>query len=47
MTVGSRQTNNADVGASATTTVGSGRTVNSSATAVGNNASFYVTRPGS
>lgn len=47
MTVGSRQTNNADVGAGATTTVGSGRTVNSSSTAVGNNASFYVTRPGS
>lgn len=47
MTVGSRQTNEADVGASATTTVGSGRTANSSSTAVGNNASFYVTRPGS
>ncbi len=42
-----RQTNNADVGASATTTIGSGRVANSSATAVGNNASFYVTRPGS
>lgn len=47
MTVGSTQTNNADVGASATTTIGSGRVANSSATAVGNNASFYVTRPGS
>jgi hypothetical protein len=47
MTVDSRQTNNADVGASATTTIGSGRVANSSATAVGNNASFYVTRPGS
>ncbi len=47
MAVGNSQTNNADVGASATTTVGAGRTVNSTSTAVGNNASFYVTRPGS
>jgi hypothetical protein len=47
MTVGSTQTNNADVGASASTTIGAGRTVNSTSTAVGNNASFYVTRPGS
>ncbi len=47
MTIGSRQTNNADVGASATTNIGAGRTVNSTSTAVGNNASFYVTRPGS
>ena len=47
MTVGNSQTNSADVGASATTTVGSGRAAGSSSTAVGNNASFYVTRPGS
>lgn len=47
MTIDSRQTNSADVGATATTTIGSGRIANSSATAVGNNASFYVTRPGS
>jgi len=47
MTIGSSQTNSADVGATATTTVGSGRVINSSSTAVGNNASFYVTRPGS
>ena len=47
MTVDSRQTNNADVGSTATTTVGSGRVINSTSTAVGNNASFYVTRPGS
>lgn len=47
MTIGSRQTNEADVGASATTNVGTGRVVNSTSTAVGNNASFYVTRPGS
>ncbi|MBI5941534.1 MAG: holdfast anchor protein HfaD [Caulobacterales bacterium] len=47
MTIDSRQTNSADVGATATTTIGSGRVANSSATAVGNNASFYVTRPGS
>jgi hypothetical protein len=47
MTIGSTQTNNADVGASATTNVGAGRAINSTSTAVGNNASFYVTRPGS
>ena len=47
MSVDSRQTNNADVGASATTTIGSGRVANGASTAVGNNASFYVTRPGS
>lgn len=47
MTIDSRQTNEADVGATATTTIGSGRVANSTATAVGNNASFYVTRPGS
>jgi len=47
MTVGSSQTNTADVGATATTSAGTGRLVNSSSTAVGNNASFYVTRPGS
>jgi hypothetical protein len=46
MTVDSRQTNSADVGATATTTIGSGRVINSTSTAVGNNASFYVTRPG-
>ncbi len=47
MTIDSRQTNSADVGATATTTIGSGRAAGGSATAVGNNASFYVTRPGS
>ncbi|MFZ5668742.1 MAG: holdfast anchor protein HfaD [Pseudomonadota bacterium] len=47
MAVGNRQTNEADVGATATTSIGSGRLVNSSSVAVGNNASFYVTRPGS
>lgn len=47
MSVDSRQTNNSDVGATSTTTVGSGRLVNSTSTAIGNNASFYVTRPGS
>lgn len=47
MAVDSRQTNNADVGATATTNIGSGRVINSTSTAVGNNASFYVTRPGS
>lgn len=46
MTVDSRQTNSADVGATSTTNVGSGRVINSTSTAVGNNASFYVTRPG-
>lgn len=48
MTVDSRQTNNTDVGATSTTTIGgSARSVNSSATAIGNNASFFVSRPGS
>lgn len=48
MTVDSRQTNNSDVGATSSTGIGgSGRIVNSGSTAVGNNASFYVTRPGS
>lgn len=47
MSVGNRQTNDADVGATATTTLGAGRATNSAAVAVGNNASFYVTRPGS
>ena len=47
MTINSAQTNSADVGAASTTTVTAGRLVNSTATAIGNNASFYVTRPGS
>lgn len=47
MTIGSSQTNNADVGATATTSMGTGRVANSTSTAVGNNAGFYVTRPGS
>lgn len=47
MTINSAQTNNADVGASSTTSVTAGRLVNSTSTAIGNNASFYVTRPGS
>lgn len=47
MSVGNAQTNSADVGATSTTTVnGAGRLVNSTSTAIGNNASFYVTRPG-
>jgi len=45
MTVGNTQTNSADVGSTSTTTIGSGRAINSTSTAVGNNASFYVTRP--
>lgn len=48
MTIDSRQTNNADVGATATTSLGGpARSVNSTSQAVGNNASFYVSRPGS
>lgn len=47
MTIDSRQTNSADVGATASTSVGTGRLINSSASAIGNNASFYVTTPGS
>ncbi len=47
MSVGNAQTNSADVGAASTTTVnGAGRMINSTSTAIGNNASFYVTRPG-
>lgn len=47
MSVDNRQTNSADVGATSTTTInGSGRLVNSTSTAIGNNASFYVTKPG-
>ncbi len=47
MSVGNAQTNNADVGATSTTTInGAARLINSTSTAIGNNASFYVTRPG-
>lgn len=48
MDVESRQTNNVDVGASSTVTVnGYARSVNGVATAVGNTATYYMTRPGS
>lgn len=48
MNIDSRQTNNSDVGATSTTSLGGGaRSVNSSSQAIGNNASFYVSRPGS
>ncbi|WP_245863739.1 holdfast anchor protein HfaD [Caulobacter mirabilis] len=48
MNVNNRQTNDADVGADARTTItGSARSVNSTATAIGNNANFFVSRPGS
>lgn len=40
-----RQTNSADVGARSTTSVTSARSVNGVATAVGNTASYYVSRP--
>lgn len=47
MNVNNRQTNDADVGATSTTTInGSARSVNSTATAIGNNANFFVSRPG-
>jgi hypothetical protein len=46
MSVKNNQTNNADVGARSDITVGAGRSVTSVSTATGNNASFYVTRPG-
>ncbi len=47
MSIGNAQTNSADVGAASTTTVnGAGRLINSTSTAIGNNASFYVTQPG-
>jgi len=48
MTIDNRQTNDADVGATSTTTTGgTARSINSTSQAIGNNASFYVTRPGS
>jgi hypothetical protein len=48
MDVTNRQTNNADVGASSSVTVGNqgARSVVGTSVATGNNASFYVTRPG-
>ncbi len=46
MSVNNAQTNGADVGATSTTTVTAGRLINSTSTAIGNNASFYVTHPG-
>lgn len=46
MTVNNRQTNSADVGATSNVNVGgTARSINGSSSAVGNNASFYVTRP--
>ena len=46
MTVNNRQTNSADVGATSNVSVGgTARSVSGSSSAVGNNASFYVTRP--
>ena len=48
MSVDNRQTNNGDVSSSSTNTVGAqgGRSIVGVSTATGNNASFYVTRPG-
>ena len=46
MTVTNNQTNGADVGASTSTTVASGRQVTGVSTAIGNNASFTVSAPG-
>ena len=47
MSVNNRQTNDADVGATGTVTVtGSARSAIGSANAVGNTASYYVSRPG-
>lgn len=48
MDVNNRQTNNGDVSSAATNSVGNqgGRSVVGVSTATGNNASFYVTRPG-
>lgn len=47
MSAESRQVNNADVGASNTVTInGYARSVNGVATAVGNNATYYTTKPG-
>lgn len=46
MTVTNNQTNTADIGASSSTTINSGRQVTGVSTAIGNNASFNVTSPG-
>ena len=46
MTVTNNQTNTADIGASSSTAVSSGRQVTGVSTAIGNNASFNVTAPG-
>lgn len=46
MTVTNNQTNSADIGASSSTTINSGRQVTGVSTAIGNNASFNVTSPG-
>lgn len=47
MTIANSQTNSADVGARSTTTLtGTARYVTGTATAVGNNGSFYVSTPG-
>jgi len=43
--VSNRQRNSADVGATATTSVGSARSATGVASAVGNSASYYVSRP--
>lgn len=47
MTVTNSQSNTADIGASASTTVNSGRQATGVSTAIGNNASFNVSAPGS
>ena len=46
MTVTNNQTNAANIGASSSTTISSGRQVTGVSTAIGNNASFNVTSPG-
>jgi hypothetical protein len=46
VTATNRQVSNADVGATSTLSIASGRSANGVATAIGNTASYYVSRPG-
>ncbi len=46
LTVGNDQTNTVDVGATATATLTTGRSISGVANAVGNTATYYVSRPG-
>nr|QQZ51656.1 holdfast anchor protein HfaD [Phenylobacterium glaciei] len=46
LTVANSQTNTTDIGATATATLTTGRSISGVANAVGNTATYYVSRPG-